>query len=102
MIRLPPTSTLFPYTTLFRSLYFLGWSDDVSFNAPYPLNDGNPHYIPLTSRGATTLTPYADAQHIGERDLGGPLNPVLSSPGLEIGHGRHGPLLAPRADAARP
>src|SRR3712207_7931262 len=25
MIRPPPRSTLFPYTTLFRSIYFQGW-----------------------------------------------------------------------------
>src|SRR2546422_2764394 len=27
MIRRPPRSTLFPYTTLFRSLYFTEWND---------------------------------------------------------------------------
>src|SRR2546427_3274252 len=29
MIRRPPRSTLFPYTTLFRSIYFLGHRIDV-------------------------------------------------------------------------
>src|SRR2546430_17499851 len=29
MIRRPPRSTLFPYTTLFRSQHFLGVGDDV-------------------------------------------------------------------------
>src|SRR3712207_8152847 len=30
MIRRPPRSTLFPYTTLFRSLYKLAWQDEAN------------------------------------------------------------------------
>src|SRR2546430_6283482 len=36
MIRRPPRSTLFPYTTLFRSIVFvlrLAWQDDLPFGA---------------------------------------------------------------------
>src|SRR5437667_6014860 len=32
MIRRPPRSTLFPYTTLFRSLFFLWWVGMVVFS----------------------------------------------------------------------
>src|SRR3712207_7398536 len=34
MIRRPPRSTLFPYTTLFRSSSLLNWNNS---NSPYPL-----------------------------------------------------------------
>src|SRR3712207_8382803 len=45
MIRRPPRSTLFPYTTLFRSLYkkdtckILSWDEDVSKIAPTEIGD---------------------------------------------------------------
>src|SRR5205085_6232127 len=32
MIRRPPRSTLFPYTTLFRSVQLLQWNSQVKFN----------------------------------------------------------------------
>src|SRR3712207_8647898 len=39
MIRRPPRSTLFPYTTLFRSIFFLLWvppvGDESALNAMY-------------------------------------------------------------------
>src|SRR3712207_8198632 len=34
MIRRPPRSTLFPYTTLFRSLDLQGWTDVTSLPVP--------------------------------------------------------------------
>src|SRR2546430_5047318 len=38
MIRRPPRSTLFPYTTLFRSFYET--VSDLGFNAPLPWSQG--------------------------------------------------------------
>src|SRR5947207_9642866 len=35
MLRLPPTSTLFPYTTLFRSISMAGTCDIPDFNRSY-------------------------------------------------------------------
>src|SRR2546430_7939357 len=37
MIRRPPRSTLFPYTTLFRSPFFLFCRSDVTSQRSYPL-----------------------------------------------------------------
>src|SRR3712207_8622951 len=38
MIRRPPRSTLFPYTTLFRSLgVYMGFRKDNPFNRPYEI-----------------------------------------------------------------
>src|SRR5260370_22354855 len=39
MIRRPPRSTLFPYTTLFRSVYCLG----LCASSPAVMLDGQPH-----------------------------------------------------------
>src|SRR5437763_3278924 len=33
MLRRPPCSTLFPYTTLFRSLFLRGWNAEVKMRA---------------------------------------------------------------------
>src|SRR5258707_4652148 len=35
MIRRPPRSTLFPYTTLFRSLFGISWGIDNHLKTPY-------------------------------------------------------------------
>src|SRR5258708_3093606 len=37
MIRRPPRSTLFPYTTLFRSVYVIGWAHPYVFDATVAL-----------------------------------------------------------------
>src|SRR3712207_7541712 len=62
MIRRPPRSTLFPYTTLFRSRYLLDWPADE-----------------LHGRGPVVV----DAPENGARDVGGqgtvPALPVLDS-----------------------
>src|SRR2546427_8169151 len=45
MIRRPPRSTLFPYTTLFRSLCDSPGAGDLGRSAPYPYSTGRlaPH-----------------------------------------------------------
>src|SRR3989442_11789599 len=40
MIRRPPRSTLFPYTTLFRSLHQLG-DRDLGWDPPHPVDVGD-------------------------------------------------------------
>src|SRR3712207_8829012 len=57
MIRRPPRSTLFPYTTLFRSL------------APVALEDEHPIHAPRQSRRATDLV-----QGVGGGHLAGVVN----------------------------
>src|SRR3712207_8836452 len=41
MIRRPPRSTLFPYTTLFRSFWFVPFSSSFSFPLSLPLPSHN-------------------------------------------------------------
>src|SRR5437899_8078539 len=54
MLRRPPRSTLFPYTTLFRSSYEPGRADFVTLLANYiPLQDtyGGPNFFTLDPDG---------------------------------------------------
>src|SRR5205809_2651559 len=59
MIRLPPSSTLFPYTTLFRS------SRELSTTAH--ANDSTPWYWDMPASGAVRLCDGADGFRIGSR-----------------------------------
>src|SRR5437899_13036175 len=62
MLRLPPTSTLFPYTTLFRSDSFLGpgfWIDTVQTT----------HLLDATLTGVTTLAFLTDDGNANTVDL---------------------------------
>src|SRR5437899_9847415 len=62
MLRLPPTSTLFPYTTLFRSDSFLGpgfWIDTVQTT----------HLWDATLTGVTTLAFLTDDGNANTVDL---------------------------------
>src|SRR3712207_8150137 len=45
MIRRPPRSTLFPYTTLFRSLRARGRSARDARTDPHPGPSGRPHFV---------------------------------------------------------
>src|SRR3712207_9081224 len=68
MIRRPPRSTLFPYTTLFRSLYDLGFSIVAtrgtarairSLGVPVErinkINEGSPHVVDRIAGGGVDL-----------------------------------------------
>src|SRR3712207_8406645 len=54
MIRRPPRSTLFPYTTLFRSLLFAKVLD----HQPYQLPNGDARYITLVEKKKETPNKY--------------------------------------------
>src|SRR2546430_4077793 len=57
MIRRPPRSTLFPYTTLFRSLALLGYGPTQAMDERAPNEWGQTHSTPLnvTDRKSTRL-----------------------------------------------
>src|SRR3712207_8931407 len=48
MIRRPPRSTLFPYTTLFRSTYQLGGNTGTYVDAPFHRHPGGPDLAELS------------------------------------------------------
>src|SRR3712207_7639802 len=54
MIRRPPRSTLFPYTTLFRSVLFIGSPAVLPHELP-------PGLIPLPAFGSATVQPGVEA-----------------------------------------
>src|SRR2546430_6896655 len=63
MIRRPPRSTLFPYTTLFRSL----WKSGVGTGghaSPVPLQIGQKTYLAIHSPRALTIVDAADGKEI--------------------------------------
>src|SRR3712207_7084664 len=60
MIRRPPRSTLFPYTTLFRSFLWL------SFGGPVPLKPKG-YRVQIGFPEATTLATEADVRVAGDR-----------------------------------
>src|SRR3989441_6894573 len=68
MIRRPPRSTLFPYTTLFRSQHLPGRGDRVQRNRPRALARLSAGFGPLLRR-----TPLQRAA--GARDVVGPDHP---------------------------
>src|SRR3712207_8093111 len=47
MIRRPPRSTLFPYTTLFRSYGLIAWKQDNEFGRHTDLGFGNQDWVKL-------------------------------------------------------
>src|SRR2546425_12434297 len=51
MIRRPPRSTLFPYTTLFRSVYRPGQGAEVRRAVPQPESGAEPADPPVSSGG---------------------------------------------------
>src|SRR2546430_5181565 len=55
MIRRPPRSTLFPYTTLFRSVYNLRTRDEIHNCRCDRKEDANEHEKPTTDRKSTRL-----------------------------------------------
>src|SRR3712207_7144435 len=61
MIRRPPRSTLFPYTTLFRSRVLGTTAADITYDVhgPLPPSDGRPPVVligqPMDASGFTTL-----------------------------------------------
>src|SRR5690242_21478543 len=61
MLRPPPTSTLFPYTTLFRSAYTLR----LHFFEPYSLSPGQ-RVFDIKLQGATALAGYDIAGDAGD------------------------------------
>src|SRR3712207_7724774 len=67
MIRRPPRSTLFPYTTLFRSCFFGGPS-----RPPHHYDGGTSGYVVVVLRG-----PYSGASRSLRVVLRGPIEPVL-------------------------
>src|SRR5256885_8191646 len=51
MIRRPPRSTLFPYTTLFRSPDYLAFNTEAAADTPFPPNA----WVTIAADGAVTL-----------------------------------------------
>ena len=66
-----------------------GYSDDLTFTSPAPLNDGNWHFIAVTTTG-TSATVYVDGVSLGTRNFGTTLDTLPTSQGLEIGAGPQG------------
>src|SRR3712207_7346547 len=58
MIRRPPTSTLFPYTTLFRSKALQLLFAKVLDHQPYQLPNGDARYITLVEKKKETPNKY--------------------------------------------
>ena len=73
MIRRPPRSTLFPYTTLFRSIYLEEFADDNWFTRLVEINIGNLAGVPSIIYGLLGLAVF---KRIMEPITGG--NSVLS------------------------
>src|SRR2546427_3974902 len=66
MIRRPPRSTLFPYTTLFRSRFYVSEMKELFFSVPLP--DMGPEFhsrICVTKDGyvATVADPWSEGRH---------------------------------------
>ena len=61
-----------------------GYSDDLTFTTPVPINDGSWHFIAVTSNG-TSATVYLDGTSLGSRTFHIALDTVPSPQGLEIG-----------------
>src|SRR5690349_24208456 len=83
MIRRPPSSTLFPYTTLFRSARRRSWS------GPGDVREGRAHLPPLQRRRAARQGgPRADARplHHGIRRLRDRKSTRLNSSHVEISY----------------
>src|SRR2546430_8315001 len=85
MIRRPPRSTLFPYTTLFRSLldlagiaYRPGASPS---NDDRPRRGASPHVAGMPQRVPPGLWPYAQSVRLAPYG-----NTVRESPGLRVEH----------------
>src|SRR2546428_3434928 len=64
MIRRPPRSTLFPYTTLFRSMAKLLWT----LPAACLVGCIHSHHTDLYSRGTTVTTPAETAVVVQQED----------------------------------
>src|SRR3712207_7659560 len=64
MIRRPPRSTLFPYTTLFRSLYFV--ANRVSKGEPCPSDDSAPTIFYATAPATNDDMQFGAPQTINE------------------------------------
>src|SRR5438034_3995068 len=60
MLRRPPRSTLFPYTTLFRSQYSLHPGAEPFANLGFFLEGWHPIYRWLPDRQPRTVAPYGD------------------------------------------
>src|SRR5690606_19125375 len=89
LIRLPPSSTLFPYTTLFRSFHFIEWTKTAFENVDViPAGNGIMHQInlekmspviqnrggiafPDTCVGTDSHTPHTDALGVISIGVGG-------------------------------
>jgi hypothetical protein len=72
-----------------NSVYVQGWSDDREFTSPATLNDGNWHFIVVTTTGSTA-TVYVDGTSLGTRSFPVSLNTLPSTQGLQIGGGLQG------------
>src|SRR5262245_63685117 len=68
MIPRPPTSTLFPYTTLFRSPYRVGMSCGFCHVGPNPVNPptdpNNPAWADLSSRSEEHTSELQSLRHL--------------------------------------
>src|SRR3712207_6964394 len=67
MIRRPPRSTLFPYTTLFRSTVIVGSSNGVSAPGPQTLGGTSYGFASWSDGGAQTHTITAPADRKSTR-----------------------------------
>ena len=65
-------------------VYIAGYNDDLSFTSPVTLDDGNWHFIAVTTNG-TSATGYVDGTAIGTENFGTPLDTLASSSGLVVG-----------------
>src|SRR6202041_580352 len=66
-----------------NDVYITGYSDDLVFTSPKLLNDGNWHFVVVTSTGSSA-TVYVDGVSLGTQNFGQTLNTVASPQGLEI------------------
>src|SRR2546426_7226764 len=70
MIRRPPSSTLFPYTTLFRSRALHGWRKDV--DSEVAADRGSPHRAaaaPGPARTRQEMREHMEQRHLGSHGL---------------------------------
>src|SRR3712207_7707959 len=67
MIRRPPRSTLFPYTTLFRSIVFLATSESAAPAVDLELTEALVHGMPEDEEGYVTSAALDQILELAER-----------------------------------
>jgi hypothetical protein len=66
------------------AVYVSGYNDDLTFASAAPLNDGNWHFVVVTTTGSTA-TVYVDGVSLGTQAFAQPLDTVPSPQGLVLG-----------------